>query len=665
MMLRASQTEQAIRDAQSVDGENSVASKQASINASKSIASLVTTTSLPADESCDPLNTCIDAPRSELAKFQCETTVITPAGKSLVFLRSLLSTGDKWLSIYDKAYILGLRRLNSGDGRQKPCFTCQSDDGTRLVVTSLDVGEERSTLKPDGRGIICVSASFENGLTCSMGSNGAIRLHSTVCGRLSRQSMMRAGEAKGTDLYFIGDEKLRYVLSGVVIRHLANGPFLKDILRPDGTRVIIRSAPEPIKVTLPESAKKKNTKKSSVVEPPVIQQTTQEKYPYLSSFFCSLIDIPEWTQVELGKNGNFLFRKPDGSILDQPITSPENTTTFCTNCISSESVDGESGARLRYFVDGRMIVNYTDGLLAVYFPEGTKMLTNPTGGCLFIENLVCAHPSIEVDLEIESMCCGHARGETVPISKGGERVRARLNLPDGTVALLKYDTRVTSLFNGSVKLVRQDKSTVIAEDGGIVHFKSASAWTQEAKKELMKEIADNYPYDGLTKRRVLSAPAGSLTGRINSPTLTTNTNGGNFSSKGGNKIIGRIYVKLVSVTGVDSLKQNCEMSFTIGKKSKTSKPIGPSASMNINETVKIAWNGCDPLMCKLYEEGNADGVIGSLSIALADFDFSNKSIMILTDQLLEPPRNKFISLEISFSEQEGCTYKFTGQITNR
>jgi hypothetical protein len=138
-----------------------------------------------------------------------------------------------------------------------------------------------------------------------------------------------------------------------------------------------------------------------------------------------------------------------------------------------------------------------------------------------------------------------------------------------------------------------------------------------------------------------------------------------LSPKAGKKIIGRVHVKLLSIVGVDTLKENCQMSFSIGKKSKESNPIGPAASTSVNEVVKIPWNGFDPLVCKLYHEGKDDETIGSVSIALVDFDFSDKQVLIVSDQLLEPPRNKFISLEISFSEQEGCTYKFTGQVTNR
>ena len=81
-----------------------------------------------------------------------------------------------------------------------------------------------------------------------------------------------------------------------------------------------------------------------------------------------------------------------------------------------------------------------------------------------------------MDLEIDSMCCGHAKGEQVPISKGGERVRSRVALPDGTAVLVKYDTKITSPFNGSIKIIRRDKTVILAEDGGVVRYSSSDSW---------------------------------------------------------------------------------------------------------------------------------------------------------------------------------------------
>lgn len=63
-------------------------------------------------------------------------------------------------------------------------------------------------------------------------------------------------------------------------------------------------------------------------------------------------------------------------------------------------------------------------------------------------------------------------------------------MPDGTAILIKYDTRITSTYNGSVKAVRRDKSIVYAVDGGIVNFISSGDWNNRAIEEFEEEKKD-------------------------------------------------------------------------------------------------------------------------------------------------------------------------------
>ena len=102
-------------------------------------------------------------------------------------------------------------------------------------------------------------------------------------------------------------------------------------------------------------------------------------------------------------------------------------------------------------------MNFTDKVRVAYFSCGTKITSDPSGLSVLIENSKAGHPAVEIDLEIDRNAYGHSRGMAVPVSKGGERVRTRLSQPDGSAVLVKYDTRITSSFNGSVALVRRDR----------------------------------------------------------------------------------------------------------------------------------------------------------------------------------------------------------------
>ena len=283
-------------------------------------------------ENCDSSNSCIDISQHELEQFSVETTTITPAGKALVLVKNFKSSNESWLSVHDKGYLFGLRYLKKVESQpmkqssnsSQSSFVCHAENNTRFVITTLDVGEDKSrTLKPDKKGIVCVSASFENGLTISMGSNGAIRIFSSICGRLSNFDPLEnldsfytksSKKKKIIDPNFIGDEKTRCVLSGNITRTLANGPFLTDKFLPDGTRVLTRKVETPAsqqpqpsslnhtKATKSSPSKNKNSKPISPHKQEKISPKSSEKYPFLSKFLSELLDLElskPWATLKL------------------------------------------------------------------------------------------------------------------------------------------------------------------------------------------------------------------------------------------------------------------------------------------------------------------------------------------------------------------------------
>ena len=144
-------------------------------------------------------------------------------------------------------------------------------------------------------------------------------------------------------------------------------------------------------------------------------------------------------------------------------------------------------------------------------------------------------PSMEVDVEIDEMCVGHAAGKQVSLAKGGLRVRSRVALNDGAALLVKYvyihefpaphtplyhhfthkspthsqithsshtnlfthcsdryNTSITATCNGSLKLVKRDRSVIEASDSGEVNFRPRSAFDAAAQKVFEEECADAY-----------------------------------------------------------------------------------------------------------------------------------------------------------------------------
>ena len=58
-------------------------------------------------------------------------------------------------------------------------------------------------------------------------------------------------------------------------------------------------------------------------------------------------------------------------------------------------------------------MTFADNLRVVFFSDGTKVTTHPTGESVLVEYERGGHPAVEVDLEIDRMCYGHSQGRQV------------------------------------------------------------------------------------------------------------------------------------------------------------------------------------------------------------------------------------------------------------
>ena len=327
-------------------------------------------------------------------------------------------------------------------------FFCQTEDGVRIVACAGPTPEP--PLKPDGLGTICLMATMPSGLCLTACSNGSIRVSSAV------EGLLHPGGRRDP----LGEEMGRYIAAGgTVVRSLGHGPYSKDLLSPDGTRTLFNRTPgDPF--------------------------ATQ----HLTGFHAKLLREapPRWTYVRLCATGsvNFYNLEPGSS---EPAEGGQAHPSLRN--ISSSSTDAESKARVVSYLDGRVLVLHRDSLREATFPDGT---TIQSGGAAVVFVSKAGLPSVEVDLDIDRMSFRHAQGLQVPIAKGGERVRARIALPDGTALLIKYDTRITSVTNGSLKLVRRDRSVIVALDNGQVDYFPSSAWTAQSADTFRLESEDGW-----------------------------------------------------------------------------------------------------------------------------------------------------------------------------
>ena len=423
---------------------------------------------------------------------------MTPSDKSIVQLKHLDSTGDCWLSIQVKESIIGLRTLEKLQSQPatpaaaervepdldlaKECcgiFVCHTDDDVRITASAENIIAER---KPDHRCFVRCTMTFSNGMMVICSSQGMIQISSPQPVQSPKSTEIK----DSADIVRPFDFEWNRVISngGTVVRKMsADYIYLKDVMCADGTRILVRG---PVVAQKSKKISKAITKKMSAAPskmnsalhtgksaPPNIEPPPQESR---ETFINSIIkDAPEnWSYVHLGPDGSIAYYT--GSESEARCRVPHSRIAN----IMKTYIDAETGSRVCEYRDGRIATHWADeDIREVRFPDGTAMKTQHQRNLLLIEKR--SYPSIEVDVEVDKTCRKHAMGLQVPIAMGGERVRSRIAMPDGSAVFIKYNTKVTAQYNGSIKIVRRNRETVLIEDGGVVTYKSPTAWSTEVK----------------------------------------------------------------------------------------------------------------------------------------------------------------------------------------
>lgn len=174
------------------------------------------------------------------------------------------------------------------------------------------------------------------------------------------------------------------------------------------------------------------------------------------------------------------------------------------NALRSTEIDAQTSNKVKTFADGRLAILYTDQQVEMIFPDRTSISTHSSGNSIFIQKKIPVlrplagsqntHniedstalpetrwlwkelPSVEIDVDIDYVCRDHASGIKTPINKGGDRVRSRISLTDGSAMMIKYNTSITTQTNGSIKFVCKDRTAILALDSGEVRCVTCFAY---------------------------------------------------------------------------------------------------------------------------------------------------------------------------------------------
>ena len=155
--------------------------------------------------------------------------------------------------------------------------------------------------------------------------------------------------------------------------------------------------------------------------------------------------------MKLDGMGGVVFHTcpPDSSLLDG---ATGETHAQLHNSMKQTLVDAETKSKVSTFKDGRIVVEYMGGRRDCKFGDGTVITTHESGSMVSISNDKKHLPAVEMDVEIDAVSRQHAKGIEVPINKGGERVRSRISLPDGSAVLVSSPTNMFLDLNLNVGL---------------------------------------------------------------------------------------------------------------------------------------------------------------------------------------------------------------------
>jgi hypothetical protein len=331
-------------------------------------------------------------------------------------------------------------------------FVCEfGKNNARLCITTGPTLKPNT--KPDRYGTMCANLTDPGGVSVVTCSNGSIKM------------------SFSSDIYYKdastdGIETSRFFHTATTepafVRNLTDCVYSKDICFFDGSRILVRG-----------DHKEKALKDS------------------FHDVLIKSAPFADWVYILLKIDGSIVFFSEKGK------SGNSNNAVF--HNIHDADIDDETSSTVRTYMDGRLIVENNDKCNEVRFPDGTRIL-NANNMVVYIEK--AGLPSLEVDLEIETMCDGHARGKQIALNKGGLRVRSRIALCDGSALLLKYDTRITAKYNGSIKFVAVDRSVIIASDDGKVQYFPRAGWNRAAEEEFIKECEDTYAGEVILEKRM-------------------------------------------------------------------------------------------------------------------------------------------------------------------
>ena len=157
------------------------------------------------------------------------------------------------------------------------------------------------------------------------------------------------------------------------------------------------------------------------------------------------------------RDGSAQLLFADGSVARQDSDSTSSDDLEWTLLESACVKDAATGARV-WMNGATSLTIFEDGVVLAKHADGTIIRTCEHHVIVECPGLA----AVEIDTDIDATAAAHAQGHQVAVAKGGERIRCRVALPDGSRVVATYDTSVTATVRGRLALLRPDRTEILA-----------------------------------------------------------------------------------------------------------------------------------------------------------------------------------------------------------
>ena len=401
------------------------------------------------------------------------SSILTPADGSLVSVYSTTAFGDRWneqspkyvtirslqglfLSLHFVPSKIDFSSAASSPIKTRPkaaegqsVFNLVTKQGTGIHVHSLTRGTSNISTP------VALTMNFSQGLKLTVTSYGLVTLVFPMV-RSSSKVVLEHVESAESSRMFLTDH---------VVRNFVSGLYSRDVTYSSGCRQLFYRSNAALE------RKKETSKRPKTFHGKLLKAIGEERS-------CESVLL-----------------HPDGSVGVIYADNPSIEVPLECWSIVEMSIDACTKTRVGIYEDGRLVTFFTDGSIESIHPNGIRTIFNHATQTIVYLN---SHPhsprplpTLEFDLKIHQAAKDHMKdASSIPLNQCRNGARVRISSPfDESAVFIKYNSRIEASFRGSITVITNDRSKLVASDDGKIMYSPSSSWSSKDDEDFKMDCS--------------------------------------------------------------------------------------------------------------------------------------------------------------------------------